>query len=129
MGVYLRTQYNPYDGFNHLVIHFDGFDENLTKEEFIDSAIKSIKKNWYLIERYQKKGILKDKKKQQKRHEANILKWKIFRRDNFTCQKCGSQDTLELDHIIPVSKGGSNKKDNLQTLCFSCNRKKRDNLE
>lgn len=41
------------------------------------------------------------------------------------CERCGSTDRLELDHILAVSKGGDNRFDNLQFLCFPCNRSKR----
>lgn len=58
------------------------------------------------------------------------LRQKIKERDKFTCQHCGlsiSQEPnllLEIDHIIPVSKGGLTTEDNLQTLCWRCNRSK-----
>lgn len=45
---------------------------------------------------------------------------KILERDNFKCQNCLSEDKLEVHHIIPVSKGGTKKQDNLCTLCFDC---------
>ncbi len=48
----------------------------------------------------------------------------IFKRDNYSCLKCGSLEYLTLDHILPVSKGGISSKDNLQTLCRSCNSSK-----
>ena len=35
---------------------------------------------------------------------------------------------LEIDHIIPVSKGGCTVEDNLQTLCWKCNRSKSDKI-
>jgi len=60
---------------------------------------------------------------------SNKLKHDIWRRDNFTCQYCGrtiNKVDLEIDHILPVSKGGTNAPSNLQTLCFDCNRRKRD---
>ena len=38
--------------------------------------------------------------------------------------QCGSQSDLEYDHIIPVSKGGSNTERNIQLLCERCNRLK-----
>ena len=54
----------------------------------------------------------------------------VFRRDGYRCQMCGaSRDNgaeLELDHITPVAKGGTNDIDNLQTLCKECNRNKAD---
>jgi 5-methylcytosine-specific restriction endonuclease McrA len=38
--------------------------------------------------------------------------------------KCGSQRSLEFDHIIPVALGGSNTARNIQLLCEGCNRAK-----
>lgn len=58
------------------------------------------------------------------------LRREIKERDHFTCQHCGvslSQEPhllLEIDHIVPVSKGGLTTEDNLQTLCWRCNRSK-----
>lgn len=48
----------------------------------------------------------------------------IFERDSYKCQKCGSNHNLHIDHITPLSKGGSNDVDNLQTLCGRCNSQK-----
>lgn len=53
----------------------------------------------------------------------------IFKRDNYTCQYCGEYGKkLECDHIIPISRGGTNDLDNLITTCKNCNRQKRDKL-
>jgi 5-methylcytosine-specific restriction endonuclease McrA len=41
------------------------------------------------------------------------------------CLCCGSLDGISLDHIVPLSAGGRNVKENLQPLCMTCNRKKR----
>lgn len=54
-------------------------------------------------------------------------RFEIFKRDKFTCQYCGSQSPdiiLEIDHIVPVSKGGNNDILNLITSCKECNRGK-----
>ena len=52
----------------------------------------------------------------------------VWRRDERKCVQCGSQRNLELDHIIPVSKGGSNTARNIQLLCQDCNRTKSDKI-
>jgi hypothetical protein len=54
------------------------------------------------------------------------LWWSVLARDNWTCCSCGRSSkeegiTLEVDHIIPRSKGGTDDIDNLQTLCKKCN--------
>jgi len=52
----------------------------------------------------------------------------VWRRDSGRCVKCGSKENLEYDHIIPLSKGGSNTARNIQLLCETCNRAKGDSL-
>lgn len=58
------------------------------------------------------------------------LRFRIFKRDGYRCQLCGRSAadgvTLEVDHKIPRAKGGGNHPTNLWTLCFDCNRGKRD---
>lgn len=70
----------------------------------------------------------------QRARVTNELREKIKRRDNYTCCRCGNSIwrepnlLLEVDHIIPVSKGGETEPDNLQTLCWRCNRQKSDKV-
>lgn len=56
------------------------------------------------------------------------LRWEVFERDDFRCRECGSRRRLQADHIQPRSKGGLTTFDNLQTLCISCNSRKRDRI-
>ncbi|MGF1497872.1 MAG: HNH endonuclease [Elainellaceae cyanobacterium] len=54
------------------------------------------------------------------------LWWEILARDQWTCCSCGRSSkehgtTLHVDHIIPRSMGGTDNKENLQTLCWKCN--------
>jgi hypothetical protein len=62
---------------------------------------------------------------------GKTLRFEVFARDEFTCQYCGQRPPdvlLEVDHIHPVSKGGTDDSINLITACFDCNRGKRDKL-
>ena len=57
------------------------------------------------------------------------VRFEIFKRDLFTCRYCGKRPPdvlLEVDHVIPVAKGGANDDDNLVTSCDACNRGKSD---
>lgn len=60
------------------------------------------------------------------------LRFKVFKRDNFKCVKCGRSPAtnpgteLQIDHIKPYTKGGETILDNLQTLCKDCNVGKSD---
>ena len=68
--------------------------------------------------------------KNKKREPIGLSKrYKVFKRDGFQCVFCGNSGKdarLEIDHKVPVAEGGSDRIGNLQTLCFECNRGKRD---
>lgn len=51
----------------------------------------------------------------------------VWRRDGGRCVECGIKENIEFDHIIPLSKGGSNTVRNIQLLCQECNNKKSNN--
>jgi hypothetical protein len=52
------------------------------------------------------------------------VKTAVWRRDEGRCARCGSAESLEFDHVIPLAMGGSNTARNLQLLCEPCNRTK-----
>ena len=57
----------------------------------------------------------------------------VLKRDRFRCKYCGisaeeADEPLQIDHVKPVSKGGTNDITNLVTSCFPCNNGKRDEL-
>jgi len=72
--------------------------------------------------------------KEQRNLMTKKLREFIKERDNFTCCTCGNSThiepnlLLEIDHIIPVAKGGITSEENLQTLCWKCNRAKSDKI-
>lgn len=67
------------------------------------------------------------------RHIMNEdIRYNVLKRDNFTCVLCGATAKdgakLQVDHIIPVSKGGKTIMSNLQTLCERCNKGKNNKI-
>ena len=72
--------------------------------------------------------------KEQRALMTQKLRIFIKTRDNYTCCACGNSThvepnlLLEIDHIIPVSKGGQTEEANLQTLCWKCNRAKSNKI-
>lgn len=53
----------------------------------------------------------------------------IFMRDGYKCMYCGKSaggENLELEHVIPRSRGGKNSWDNLVAACRKCNSRKND---
>lgn len=62
-------------------------------------------------------------------HKWKYIRMRVFQRDNFTCVYCGAKNVqLECDHILPISKGGSDDINNLATACKSCNCSKNNKL-
>lgn len=58
------------------------------------------------------------------------VKLEVWKRDGGKCVKCGSEDELHFDHIIPYSKGGTSMSaNNIQLLCARHNIEKRDRIE
>jgi TPR repeat protein len=60
---------------------------------------------------------------------SSEVRREVWRRDEGKCVKCGSRERLEYDHIIPVSKGGSNTARNIELLYENCNRTKSDSIQ
>ncbi|MGE0537025.1 MAG: homing endonuclease associated repeat-containing protein [Pirellulales bacterium] len=64
------------------------------------------------------------------RDPSLALRFLVLKRDGFRCTSCGRSPAtvaglvLEVDHIVAWSKGGRTVAENLQALCFDCNRGK-----
>lgn len=55
------------------------------------------------------------------------MKQAIIIRDEYTCQQCGKLVDLHeshLDHVVPITQGGDDSPENLQTLCIGCSKAK-----
>jgi hypothetical protein len=62
-------------------------------------------------------------------HVWGPIRRRILERDEHTCQYCGATDLpMDVDHVIPLTRGGSNHDSNLVAACYSCNRSKSDKL-
>lgn len=86
------------------------------KLELLDDEVNTINGGQYDIE--------------HNRIIPTAVKLEVWKRDKGRCIKCGSQDNLHFDHIIPYSKGGSSLvPENIQILCARHNLKKRDKIE
>lgn len=103
-------------------------------KEFVDDS--SIRVSWqWVIERRNRLAAINDEATLNEYHARNQrkimtkqLREQIARRDNYTCQICGKYMPdgvgLQIDHIVPVSKGGKSVPSNLQVLCSKCNGRK-----
>ncbi len=94
----------------------------LSNEDYKKITGKSFYSVW--VKPFLEKRAKTNARKNNKKTISETLKWMVLERDNFTCKHCGSRKFLSIDHVIPESKGGETKIENLQTLCRSCNSKK-----
>lgn len=62
------------------------------------------------------------------RHIPHDIRQRVWQRYGGKCVECGATEYLEFDHIIPVSKGGSNSEQNVQILCRKCNLAKSNHI-
>jgi len=74
------------------------------------------------------KSKKKEKPKKRTNRIANLRqRFRVMKRDGFKCVLCGASPAttpgceLQIDHIIPWSKGGETAEENLRTLCAQCN--------
>lgn len=77
-----------------------------------------------------KELVVESTARPQERRALSLRKrFQVLQRDGFTCQLCGACGAgvrLEVDHRQSVADGGADTLENLWTLCFDCNRGKRD---
>lgn len=75
---------------------------------------------------------MKETQKTERIRIPQVVRKYVFQRDNYQCKACGQtqlETELNIDHIIPLARGGSNDISNLQTLCRTCNQSKKHHLD
>lgn len=93
--------------------------KSIDSSKLIDGRRLYSREVWKSIERVERAKVSKE------------LRQEIFERDGYTCVNCGSteKESLEIDHIMPISKGGKTEPSNLQTLCRNCNIRKGNDID
>lgn len=88
-------------------------------EEVFKSEMRSYALKNYTHLTYEPRELTREealRRELKPRHKKEILE-----RDKYRCTNCGSHKNLCIDHKTPISRGGDNSQDNLQTLCRKCN--------
>jgi len=68
-------------------------------------------------------GMMKSILRKTQRQIDNIMQWRVFERDNYTCRYCGRRGIpMSVDHIDIWEEGGVTIDDNLVCACKKCNR-------
>lgn len=123
-GVELKRELIFKIDFEGIIINFLSGSHMLGENVLlIDTSKNAINSRFIEIEE-----INNETKKLSREPILQIVQDKVWNRDGGRCVKCGSNEKLEFDHIIPFSKGGANTYRNLQLLCESCNRKKSNKI-
>ena len=101
------------------------YDNEEAKLILLDHLKKQKRKAEYLEAR---KSTPPEDLKYERQRISEDVRHEVWRRDEGRCTQCRSVHKLEFDHIIPVSRGGSNTVRNIQLLCEPCNRSKSNSI-
>lgn len=109
---------------DRIIAYKSGVFDVLSVEEIIERL------NNRTYDRYNDPNIWDSICKIERGKVSNKMRFAVYAKDGYRCKKCGRvSNDLEIDHIIPISKGGKSTFDNLQTLCRSCNKAKSNYIE
>lgn len=100
-------------------------------KQYCDDCLKDTKQRLHRIHKAKRRAACKGA------HAESVNPFKVFDRDRWHCKLCGCKtpkskrgtyddDAPELDHIVPISKGGEHTYLNTQCACRRCNAAKRD---
>lgn len=115
-----------------ILTNINGAYRHSKSDEFVPKEIKDIifKINQRNGSFYLNNDIWKSICRVERGKVSNKMRFAVYERDHYRCRKCGRKtNDLEVDHIIPIAKGGKSTFDNLQTLCHRCNYEKGAKIE
>ncbi|XP_068651262.1 uncharacterized protein [Aristolochia californica] len=98
------------------------FMEKVDVLEYYDQTVSSPSGSFFIPAVLRVPHLLQVAKRRRIKH--NLSRKSIFFRDHYLCQYCSSSDNLTIDHVLPNSRGGEWKWENLVTACAKCNSKK-----
>lgn len=103
------------------------------RNTYREEQIYSLSDAEYLYKMLEARRRYQHSAEYERQKMTSSLRYDILRRDGFRCTICGRSASegarLEVDHILPVSKGGRTEPSNLRTLCMDCNRGKSDKYD
>lgn len=83
--------------------------------------------DWEFIDPSASISVVEKGSAEEARAVPRNVRQAVLDRDDYICRYCGRRSqTMEVDHVIPVSQGGTSTLDNLVTSCRDCNRRKAD---
>jgi 5-methylcytosine-specific restriction endonuclease McrA len=106
--------------------------------------VRNLKRQWYKTDKGKETSYRASLKRRSFKHKVAFTPHErktILDRDNWTCQYCGrkvhdrntgnwnTEDKAHIDHIIPLTEGGTSEPSNLQVLCRTCNLSKSNKLK
>ena len=118
---------------NHQIVEKSGKDyqlvdyDNLTPKQIDKLVLLCQQKLQEFIENRGKE--IWEHRKGSAGYISGTIRYEILKRAKYHCELCGisaDEKALDIDHIVPRIKGGSDDESNLQALCYSCNSMKRD---
>ena len=117
-------------GYNQDILEFNYNEdeiEDYLKEQQIEKYKEEIKAaelkkalRQVARQRLIEEGVLFDEEHKRPYIPKEVVGF-VYMRDGGRCRECGCTKDLHIDHIIPLSKGGSSEPENLQILCEKCN--------
>lgn len=110
---YVYKTKKPYSDDEVRLLILDDFDMERIHFEKLKAKFVEVKESSFVFER--------------PRIPENV-RIEVWRRDGGKCARCGGREKLEYDHIVPISKGGSNTVRNIELLCEKHNRSKSNNV-